>query len=242
MRVIRNFLSSGFSSVRPGTFLTAALSAAVFVARAQTPQPPYALLEYSTLTGSGNRITATQIPVVTASGVTVYLNATLQFDVDSNGNLTLSPGFPQLSAAPTILASSFKAGRYVGPSTIANGRAFITVAGPGVSDGGATQWSLSTTTGSDPGTYPRTATWYVGPIASNPYAARLKNAGVTSTAWSYGVSNSPCRENTFCTNSLIGVSQIGNTITIVSFSGGSNGALDYVTPTDQITYTLAPAP
>src|SRR5437763_1062744 len=118
-----------------------------FVAHAQAPQPPYALFEYSALTGSGNTITATHVPVVTASGITVYINATLRFNVDANGNLTLSPRYPQIIPAPTILSSSFKAGTYVGPSTLLGGKAIIIVSGPGVSDGGATQWSLSAGTG-----------------------------------------------------------------------------------------------
>jgi len=219
-----------------------AFAALVVVARAQT-QPPYALFQYSTLTGSGNKITATQIPVVTAPGITVYVNATLQFDVDSNGNLTISSGFPQLSAAPTLLASSFKAGRYVGPSTVLGGKAIINVSGPGVSDGGATQWSLSAATGADASTYPGTATWYVGPISSNPFAARLSKAGITSTAWSYGVSSSQSSMARFAQDTLIGVSQVGNTITFVSFTTPfSSGSTDSNTPVDQITYTLTPAP
>src|SRR5438270_13092012 len=121
---MRAFRSSR-RTVRPVIFVMI-LAASVLVASAQTPQPPFALFQYSTLTGSGNKITATQIPVVTASGITVYVNAILQFDVDSSGNLTLSSGYPQIFAAPTLLASSFKAGRYVGPSTISNARAFIT--------------------------------------------------------------------------------------------------------------------
>ena len=36
------------------------LAAGLFVANAQAPQPPYALFQYSSLTGSGNTITATQ--------------------------------------------------------------------------------------------------------------------------------------------------------------------------------------
>jgi hypothetical protein len=73
----------------------------------------------------------------------------------------------------------------------------------------------------------------VGPIANNPLAAQLKVAGATSTAWSYGTSTSSYRSWTIGT--LIGVSQIGNTLTIVAFSNTGTGV-----PFDQITYTLAP--
>lgn len=112
--------------VRTPVFLLAAMC--VFAAAAQTQQPPYALLQQATLTGSGNTITATQIPVVTASGVVVYVKAAIQFNVDANGNLTVAPGFPQMTAAPSTIVSNFKAGRYVGPSNVLGGKAALVIA------------------------------------------------------------------------------------------------------------------
>ena len=209
---------------------------ATFVARAQSPQPPYALFEYSALTGSGNTITATEVPVVLGPGHTIYVNLTMQFNVDSAGNLTLTPGYPQFMPAPQILTSSFMAGKYVGPSTIFGGNMIVNVSGPGVTSGGATEWSLSAASGAYVYTYPSSATWYVGPLASNPLAARLSKANLTSTAWSYGVGSSP-NGGLWSTDTLIGVSQVGNTITIVSFT--RNG-VDSNLPVDQVTYTLAP--
>jgi hypothetical protein len=150
-----------------------------------------ALFQYSSLTGSGNTITATQVPVAAASGSTMYVNLSIQFDVDSSGNLTLSPGFPQISPSPSLIVSSFTAGRYTGPSTIYSGGAIVNISGPGVTDGGASQWSSAAAASANQCTYPGTATWYVGPIANSPYVTRLKSAGITSTAWSYGVSTSP---------------------------------------------------
>jgi hypothetical protein len=226
-----------------GAFLVV-LTAGVLVVRAQAPTPPYALFQYASLTGSGNTITATQVPVVTATGVTVYENLTLQFNVDANGNLTISPGYPQAIPAPTILTTGFKAGTYAGPSTVLNGGMIISVSGPGVTDGGATEWTLSAGSGANSCTTPDSASWYVGPLANNPLAARLSKAGITSTAYSYGIASSPnCNATTppQGLNSgnwgypLIGVSQAGNTLTIVSFS---SGATDFSTPQAQITYTL----
>ena len=211
---------------------------ATFVARAQTPQPPYALFEYSTLTGSGNTINATLVPVVTSSGQTIYVNLDLQFNVDSAGNLTITPGYPKFTPAPLIQTDSFVAGKYAGPSTIYGGNMLINVSGPGVTSGGATVWSLTAATGANGCTYPTTAMWYVGPLSSSPLAGRLNNAKITSTAWSYGVSTSPCNNNgAWYTNSLIGISQVGNTITIVSFT---RGGVDSNIPFDQVTYTLGP--
>jgi len=213
-------------------------TACALVAGAQTP--PYALFQQSTLTGSGNTITALNVPVVISPGVTVYVNATIQFNVDSNGNLTVSTGFPQVIPAPALLASSFVAGKYVGPSTINSGNNAITVAGPGVTAGGATEWSLSAPAGASACTYPETATWYVGPMAANPLAARLQAAGITSTAYSYGVGSATCADSdAWYSGSLIGVSQIGNTLTIVSFSYAGVDTTKGLTY-DQITYTLSP--
>ena len=206
------------------TFVMMLAVGGVFVARAQAQQPPYALFERSTLTASGNTINAIQVPVVLASGITVYLNLSLQFLVDSTGNLTLASGYPQVTPSPILLTGSFVAGKYAEPS---NNKYTINVAGPGVLDGGLTQWTGAGSCGF-------TATWYTGPIASNPLAARLSKAGITSTAWSYGI-GAVC--GLFPVNvGLIGVSQVGNTLTFVSFTNGGDSNL----PIGQITYTLVP--
>ena len=173
----------------------------------------------------------------------------MQFDVDSEGNLMLSPDHPQIADAPALLVSSFKAGSYLGPGSVLNGKTPVFVDGPGATDGGATSWSFSTGGGADTCTYPNSATWYVGPIESSPVVARLKKVGVTSTAWSYGVASGPsyydsCTTRGFTFGStkwgrgtLIGVSQSGNAITIASFT--ENG-VDTNAPVDQITYRVAP--
>jgi hypothetical protein len=203
-------------------------------AHAQTP--PYALLQNATLTGSGNTITAVNIPVVISVGVIVYVSLNLQFNVDSNGNFTVTPGYPQITQSFTPLASNFVAGNYVGPSNINSGNNLVTVSGPGITSGGATEWSLAASAGGSNYTYPPSATWYVGPIASNPIASRLQSAGITSTAYSYGVTGGNVGNIYWEPNTLIGVSQIGNTITLVSFSYNGN---DRNVPQDQITYTLS---
>jgi hypothetical protein len=209
------------------------------VAHAQTPAP---LFQNATLTGSGNTITATRVPVVVSPTLTIYVDLTLQFNSDSNGNLTLASGFPQIVQSPALLTSNFVAGTYLGPITLFNGKGLIAVAGPGVTDAGATNWTLSATTGTDSSLYPVTANWYVGPIANNPYAARIQKAGITSTLYSYGIAE--CATNCpgnwgFNSNSgiLIGVAQIGNTISIVSFT---NQNTDSSTPLAQLSFTLQP--
>lgn len=202
---------------------------------ATPPPPPYALFQNSTLTGSGNAITAVWVPVVTSSGTT-YKNVTLLFNVDSLGNLTVASGYPHVVPVTPIVASKFKAGKYAGPSTIYSGEMLITVSGPGVTSGGATEWSLSATSGASGCTYPDSATWYVGPLANSPLLARLKKAGITSTAWSYGIGGAECNiGGDWYHNSLLGFSQIGNKLTIVSFTNASG---DQPQPVDTIVYTV----
>lgn len=201
---------------------------------ATPPPPPYALLQYSTLTGSGNSVTANWVPVVTSKG-TIYKNLTLLFDVDSSGNLTVAPNYPKVVLSPSPIASSFIAGKYVGPSTICNSM-IVTVSGPAITAGGATEWSLVVGSGAGACTYPYNATWYVGPPATNPLvAARLKKVGITSTNWSYGVGGTPYGGD-WTHDSLLGFSQIGKTLTIVSFTDGSG---DHNEPVDTIVYTLS---
>jgi hypothetical protein len=204
-----------------------------------TPGPQF---QYAALTGSGNTITLSRVPVITSSGQTVYQDITLQFDNDGNGNVTLTNGFPTFNLSPNLLVSSFQAGKYAGPVNTANGSALITVSGPGVVSGGSTAWSATTTTGADSCTVPVSGTWYVGPIDNNPMSARIKKANITSTAWSYGISGNgiafSCGGSLsfhWSNGSIIGVSQTGNSITFASFT---NNSFDQASPVDQITYTL----
>jgi hypothetical protein len=203
---------------------------------------PYAEFQFATLTGTSNVLNATLVPVVTASGTT-YVNVTLTFNVAANGTITVAAGSPAVVASPIVGATSFKAGNYIAPSNVSNGKGLVTVNGPGVVAGGASVWTLTTAAGADACSYPASATWYVAsPTATNnPMAARLKNAGITSTAYSYGVTgDQPCiGAANWYSGSLIGVSQSGNSITIVSFSDdGSYEGGDRNTPYSQITYVL----
>lgn len=228
--------------------LTFFVAAGAVVARAQskdsasqqptTSTTPEAEFQYSTLTGSGDTVLATRVPAIASTGATIYWDVTLLFDIDENGNLTLDPAYPQIVKSPNLITGNFVPGNYVGPSTVLNGEALITVAGPGVGPGGTTEWTLTTSPGAASCTYPSTATWYVGSLASNPLSARLKKAGITSTAYSYGTGGSEDCYTDWETGALLGFSQVGNTITIYTFS--ADGTIDYNTPKDQITYTLIP--
>jgi hypothetical protein len=205
---------------------------------AATPTP---YLQDSTIVGSGGTLTATDVPVQTSTGSLVYKDVTIQLNADVKGNLTIAPGYPKVQPAPPLILNNFAAGEYVGPPTLANGKFLVTVNGPGVGAGGVTVWSLTPASGANCATYPMSATWYTGPIASNPLAARLKKAGITSSLYSYGlVGFSPtCAAGSygyFVGGALIGVSQVEGSLTIVSFT--SYGGADSPIPLAEITYTL----
>jgi hypothetical protein len=193
---------------------------------------PYALFQYATLTGTGNTVTAALVPVVTSNGAIVYENVTLTFEVAANGGLTVAS--TQVIPAPPPIVSSFQAGTYVGPSNIYSGEMSIVVNGPGLASGGSNLWTLAAAAGAYRCTYPSTATWYVGSLATSPWASRIKAAGITSTAYSYGVGESAdC--GPWYDDILIGVSQVGKSLTIVTFTDNLG---DHPTSVDQVTYTL----
>lgn len=216
------------------------LQAQTFEATSNEPATtvtPYALFQYASLTGSGNTINLTRVPTANSSGTISYYDVTIEFTVNSSGQLAIASGYPQITPSPSLITAGFKAGKYVGPSTILDGEMFVNVSGPGVTSGGATEWSLAAASGAADCTYPSTATWYVGALTSNPLYSRIKAAGITSTAWSYGVTGAANCYDDWLTDTLIGVSQNGNTITIVSFT---NDGTDHNTVQDTVTYTPAP--
>lgn len=217
------------------------------IGQAQTTTPA-AQLQYSILTGSGNTISASRVPVINAAGIVLYRDITLQFDVDVDGNLSITTGFPLIMSSPDFQLSTFKPGKYLGPKTAANAKGSILVNGPGIASGGTTAWVSSIASDGDVCTYPSSVTWYVASITNSPIAARLKKAGITSNAWSYGIMGSQLSSscisggstynaNYWQNGSLVGVSQIGDMLTFASFSSFGN---DSVTPLDQITYALSP--
>jgi len=202
------------------------------------PQPVNAQFQYGTLTATTNSISATYVPITTASGTLTYENLTIPFSLylDSQGNVQAEAETITSVPAPLPMTDGFVAGNYYGPgSTTAQ---LITLSGPGVTLNGATEWTVSATPGYTGCPYPFSASFYVGPLEDNPNYPNIESAGITSTAFSYGVEgNQPCSpDNTYIwrTGSILGFSQTGNTLTIVSFDDNGNGD----SPTDTIPYTL----
>ena len=190
--------------------------------------------------GAGGTLVATCVPVETSTGSIVYQNVTIQFNASTKGGLTLAPGYPQIQPCPSPIPSNFLPGNYVGPPTIAKGKYLVTVRGPVAGPDGQTEWSLVTAKGADTCTVPVTATWYTGPIADNPLAARLKKAGITASNYSYGIVGvkPPCIDSEydyyFPDGGLIGALQIGDQLQIFNFTYEG----DLKLPDASISYTL----
>jgi hypothetical protein len=231
------FYGNSKSRRRTARFATCMLVLAASVAAARAQTPPYLEFQYSTITGSGNTITATRLPVVLSTG-TSYVDVVIEFDVAANGTITVAPGYPTVVAAPAQLTSNFLAGSYTGPST--DGNYDMTVFGPGVTAGGATEWSLAATGSASCATAPNSATWYVfsGPMTKNPLYPRLSAAKISTTTYqAYGgwgtTGSQSCTSTGWQTNTLIGLSQTGSALMITSFT---NSAGDQDQPVSEITY------
>ncbi len=201
------------------------------------PTTPGASFQYSSLTGSGNTITATQVPVLNSTGGILFKDFTITFNVDKNGNPSLASGFPKIANSPALpYVDDFKPGTYVGPSAYDSGKYELTITGPANAGGGVAEWTI-TQAGTDTNAFPGSGTWYVvNSLASSPIYARLKAANITSTVWSYGLIGSPAGggNNYWDSNGIVGVTQNGNLLTFTSFSYGSS---DYNNILAQITYT-----
>jgi hypothetical protein len=241
--MIRQSLTPAFASAALFTLAAVTAQAQNYAESAASSSTsttaPYAEVQYSTLSGTTNVINLTMVPVVLANGSIAYKNLTVPLDVTENaaGVVTITAGSVTSVAVSNPPASSFKAGTYYGPGSSASilDQVFV-LSGPGTTDGGATEWSVAVSPTAKQCTNPSSATFYVGSLSSNPLYSRLKAAGITSTAYSYGIIGATnCGGGWWSPGGIVGFAQTGNDITIVSFS--YVGTTDHATPGAQITYT-----
>jgi len=116
----------------------------------------------------------------------------------------------------------------------------IQVTGPApIGGGGEAQWTITAATalGCEP---PQPATFYTGPLASSPLAARVKAAGINATLHSaFGViggTGSRCGDSNWDGSALFGLSTVGNQLLITSFTPSSG--TDSKTPLETITFNF----
>lgn len=214
-----------------------AMSSIALPVAAQTPEassgPNNAYFEDATIVGGTNSITITRVPV-SAGGKTYYRDITIPFLVASDGSVIAQPLDEVTSVV--FIDSALEAGTYAGPATVLSGQAKIALAGPSVFENSYTEWTVSSISGAAGCTYPASGAFYVVPaLSDNPIYSRLQKANITSMAWFYGTDNNVNCYNQWPPNGIIGVSQVGNTLTIASFSDNVG---DHPNPVAQITYTL----
>jgi len=236
----RRRLATVLAAVSIGAALLAPVAgrAQDFEPEATTPAAAVAEPQYSSLSSTNNVIQGTRVPVF-YNGNTYYVDLTLTLEpevtISTKGVATVTATATVVATpSPNPIVNNFKAGTYVSPSNINGGTTYIVVSGPSPLAGGGSGWTITTNSKSTPQTYPSSATWYVESNASNPLAARIKAAGITSTAYSYGVGDAG---SNWDNNSLLGFLQVGNSLEIVNFTSYGN---DNNTPQDTITYTLVP--
>jgi hypothetical protein len=173
-----------------------------------------ALFQWAVAHGVENRATFDRVPVVAGNGSTKYYDVLLAFNVDAGGKLTLNPTASRIALSPTVLVGAFKPGEYEN-----DGCRFV-VGAPGLTADGRAIGSI----GLDEFCGEFNATWVSGPIAGHPNEAALRAAGISSTAFSWGVMGDETGRSNWSSGDLIGVAQSGSNLTIVNF--GSDARQD----------------
>ena len=200
------------------------------LAQAAEPQ-----LQDATISGNGNTITINNMPVRTSHG-TIYRDVTIEIRVDENGVVSFAPGArPTDIPKPIVQAPAlpprvqqFREGTYAAEDGTLMRLAYITP-----TFGGVPLWTF-TQFGDQPGPLAE-ATWYEGPIIGSPHAAAIRRAGITSMLYSYGVSTNGT--GSFAPHSIIGATQTGDELTVVSFRHGCCGNGKSPTGIESYTYT-----
>ncbi len=170
------------------------------------------------------------MPVTDSSGAVSYWDVTITFNVSSRG--IPSAAASSITRSQKLLVASFRAGTYVAST---DNNYAVTLAGAGIAAGGTTAWSMSSTGGICQ--LPSTANWWTGPVADNPLASRITMAKITSKDFSYGFLGTGANCWPFRPGDLIGVAQVGNTLTFEDFT--NNAGADQSIPQAQTTFTLS---
>ena len=210
-----------------------AIALLLIPALAQGAEPQ---LQDATISGSGNTITINNMPVRTSHG-TIYRDVTIEIRVDENGVVSFAPGArPTDIPKPIVQAPAlpprvqqFREGTYA-----AEGGTLMQLTYVKPTFGGVPLWTF-TQFGAQPGPIAE-ATWYEGPIVGSPHAAAIRRAGITSMLYSYGVSTNGT--GSFAPHSIIGATQTGDELTVVSFRHGCCGNGKSPTGIESYTYTV----
>jgi hypothetical protein len=178
---------------------------------------PTIYMQSATINGASNVITVSRVPVLNGAGVITYKDISMGFIVDTLGNVTFNNAALRIVASPVLNVGAFKPGTYYGYSGYNDGHTFK-VGAPGVGTGGRISGSISRITSISPDIF--NASWTSGPIAGHPHQAKLTAAGITSTAFNWGVMGTAggyTQEGGWKAGDIIGTVQNGNQLSIVNY-------------------------
>lgn len=193
---------------------------------------PALFLEQSSITGVSDTLKASRVPVRNAAGAIKYYDIEIKLQLDALGVPVLAPLYPVVGLSPALTVGQFKAGKYKD----AYNNVF-TVSGPGAASGGRTTWAILLTKAGTSCPYCALASgsWTTGAIAGHPIQPVLTAQGITSTAYSWGISSNIANNSSnplyFCgaNGRAIGASQSGNLLALNGFCSASNVQTDVMT-------------
>jgi hypothetical protein len=196
---------------------------ALLAGNAQAAEPA---LQDATITGHGGTITISRLPVHTSHG-TIYRDVTIELSVDEAGNVHFATGAagapggpagqgpmvqPALVQAPSVPPTT----QHFRPGTFESADGALMQLRLRTASDGSQSWHFSTIRAG--GSPIEEASWQEGAIADNPHAAIIRRAGIVSQAYSYGESEGG--SDAFTDGALLGATESGDTLTIVSFRHG----------------------
>ena len=247
--VARSILpASALCPIKGGAALFAVSALVVLAVGSAHAATPTIYAQDATITGAGDTVTTSRIPVQTSTGSIIYYDVTTVYGVTSKGVLSILS--TTIKPSPNLIISNFQPGTYTAPGTFDWTER---LSGPGVASGGATAWSFSVTGGSNKNCgVPTTATWYTGPVSGNPYYARIKAASIVTTAYGgFGIAGQQYENCSFGGShvlshefgiadgvpALLGAVQTGGSLAISSFTD-TNGK-DHKSAVNALTFTLS---
>jgi hypothetical protein len=199
---------------------------------------PTIFMESAAISGAGDALKLARVPVQKADGTVIYKDISMLFDVDNSGNVTLQPAFVRITASPTLVVGAFKPGTYNGYVAYYTGNPLrdttFKVGSPGVGSGGRISGSIQRITVYQNDGF--NASWTSGAITGHPQQAKLNAAGITSTAYNWGVMGTAgpfTISSGWKAGDIIGVIQNGNQLSIVNFGIDKNADTN-------LTFTLCP--
>jgi hypothetical protein len=220
---------------------TAILAVTAFMPSEARAASTNAEFNYATIVGSGDTIHVDRVPVVGPTGSVVYKDLLITYKgiIDSSGNPSLAYGSTSIVDSPELTTAQFQPGTYfsqVGSSVVMGTLSY----GPDAS-GGSTVWAFSLV--NEPNTFPAPtqSTWQTGTPAVN-LLSRLATAKISvDPNYSYGL-NAQRAPNGICafpSNGIIAAQQIGEQLTIFSFSASNcAGGGDNPTPMGSVVFTM----